>query len=174
MEQQLRRARAAGQIDLDTFDTFNTKLQEQRQRLGGTTEAMRAASISAGQYQQAMRQLPMQITDITTSLASGMPVWLVAVQQGGQIRDSFGGWADAGRALVSTINPLTLAIASITAVIGATVIAAVQGAAETYEYEKAIALTGKLCGRDCRSAGGYGAPDRRYFRYSASGRGCTR
>lgn len=146
MEQQLRRARSSGQIDLDTFDTYNAKLQEQRQRLGGTTEAMRVAGITAGQYQQAMRQLPMQITDITTSLATGMPVWLVAVQQGGQIRDSFGGWANAGRALVSTINPLTLAIASVTAAIGATVIAAVQGAAETYEYEKAIALTGNSAG----------------------------
>ncbi|HEJ6187089.1 TPA: phage tail length tape measure family protein [Pseudomonas aeruginosa] len=146
MEQQLRRARASGQIDLETFDDFNAKLQTQRQLLGGTTDQMRVAGITAGQYQQAMRQLPMQITDITTSLASGMPVWLVAVQQGGQIRDSFGGWANAGRALVSTINPLTLAIASVTAAIGATVIAAVQGAAETYEYEKAIALTGNSAG----------------------------
>jgi len=146
MEQQLRRARASGQIDLDTFDTYNAKLQEQRQRLGGTTDAMRLAGITAGQYQQAMRQLPMQITDITTSLASGMPVWMVAVQQGGQIKDSFGGWANAGRALVSAINPLTLAIASVTAAIGATVIAAVQGSAETYEYEKAIAMTGNSAG----------------------------
>ncbi|MBL0952770.1 MAG: phage tail length tape measure family protein, partial [Pseudomonas sp.] len=146
MEQKLRRARASGQIDLDTFDEFNAKLQQQRQILGGTTDQMRAAGISAGQYQQAMRQLPMQITDITTSLASGMPIWLVAVQQGGQIKDSFGGWANAGRALVSAINPLTLAIASVTAAIGATVIASMQGAAETYEYEKAIALTGNSAG----------------------------
>ncbi|WP_213664310.1 phage tail length tape measure family protein [Stutzerimonas stutzeri] len=146
MEQQLRRARASGQIDLDTFDEFNTKLQEQRQRLGGTTDAMRVAGITAGQYQQAMRQLPMQITDITTSLASGMPVWMVAVQQGGQIKDSFGGWANAGRALVSSISPLTLAIAGITAAIGATVVATVQGSAETYEYEKALTLTGNSAG----------------------------
>lgn len=146
MEQKLRRARASGQLDLDTFDEFNAKLQQQRQILGGTTDQLRAAGISAGQYQQAMRQLPMQITDITTSLASGMPIWLVAVQQGGQIKDSFGGWANAGRALVSAINPLTLAIAGVTAAIGATVIAAVQGAAETYEYEKAITLTGNSAG----------------------------
>ncbi|MHA1052204.1 phage tail length tape measure family protein [Enterobacter ludwigii] len=33
----------------------------------------------------------MQITDIVTSLASGMPVYMVAIQQGGQLRDSFGG-----------------------------------------------------------------------------------
>ncbi|EPO8089433.1 phage tail length tape measure family protein [Pseudomonas aeruginosa] len=146
MEQQLRRARASGQIDLDTFDTYNAKLQEQRQRLTGTTEAMRVASISAGQYQQAMRQLPMQITDITTSLASGMPVWLVAVQQGGQIRDSFGGWANAGRALVSTINPLTLAIASVTAAIGATALAFHQGSQEAVNFREQIILTGNAAG----------------------------
>lgn len=146
MEQQLRRARSSGQIDLDTYDTFNAKLQEQRIRVGGASDAMRVASISAGQYQQAMRQLPMQITDITTSLASGMPIWMVAVQQGGQIKDSFGGWANAGRALVSTINPLTLAIATVTVAVGATVLAFVQGSAESYEYEKAIALTGNSAG----------------------------
>ena len=146
MEQQLRSARASGRIDLDTYTDFNNKLQEQRARVTGAGEAMRAGAISAGQYQQAMRQLPMQITDITTSLASGMPIWLVAVQQGGQIKDSFGGWANAGRALVSTINPLTLAIAGITLAAGATIAAFVQGAAETYEYEKAIALTGNSAG----------------------------
>ncbi|MEM5618467.1 phage tail length tape measure family protein [Pseudomonas aeruginosa] len=35
--------------------------------------------------------MPAQITDVVTSLASGMPVWMVAIQQGGQITDSFGG-----------------------------------------------------------------------------------
>lgn len=146
MEQQLRRARSSGQIDLDTYDQFHAKLQEQRALVTGTGAAMRQGAISAGQYQQAMRQLPMQITDVTTSLASGMPIWLVAVQQGGQIKDSFGGWANAGRALVSTINPLTLAIATVTAAVGATVVAFVQGAAESFEYEKAIALTGNSAG----------------------------
>lgn len=52
---------------------------------------MAVAGISAGQYRQAMRQLPAQITDVVTSLASGMPLWMVAIQQGGQIKDSFGG-----------------------------------------------------------------------------------
>jgi len=146
MEQQLRRARSSGQIDLDTFDTYNAKLQEQRQRLGGTTDAMRVAGITAGQYQQAMRQLPMQITDITTSLASGMPVWMVAVQQGGQIKDSFGGWANAGRALISTLNPLTVAIAAATAAIGATALATYQGSQESIRFREQLILTGNAAG----------------------------
>lgn len=146
MEQKLRSARSSGRIDLDTYTEFNNKLQEQRKRLGGTSDAMHIGAISAGQYEQAMRQLPAQITDITTSLASGQPIWLVATQQGGQIIDSFGGWAEAGRALISSINPLTLAIASITAVVGGTALAFVQGAAENYEFEKAITLTGNSAG----------------------------
>lgn len=52
---------------------------------------MKYGSISAGQYAQAMKYLPMQMTDVVTSLASGMPLWMVAIQQGGQIADSFGG-----------------------------------------------------------------------------------
>lgn len=142
MEQQLRRARSSGQIDLDTFDSYNAKLQEQRQRLGGTTDAMRVASITAGQYQQAMRQLPMQITDITTSLASGMPVWMVAVQQGGQIRDSFGGWSNAGRALMGTLNPLTLAIAGVVAAVGGAALAYFEGSQEAVRFNEALILTG--------------------------------
>ncbi len=146
MEQQLRRARTSGKIDLETYDTFNAKLQEQRQRIGGTTDAMRVAGITAGQYQQAMRQLPMQITDITTSLASGMPIWLVAVQQGGQIKDSFGGWGNAGQALISTLNPLTLAIAAATAAIGATALATYRGSQESIRFREQLILTGNAAG----------------------------
>ncbi|HFQ6038597.1 phage tail tape-measure protein [Pseudomonas aeruginosa] len=90
LQARLNAARGRG-IDPDVFTTYNAKLQEQRDRLLGTSDAMAVAGISAGQYRQAMRQLPMQITDVVTSLASGMPLWMVAIQQGGQIKDSFGG-----------------------------------------------------------------------------------
>ncbi|HFX1270164.1 TPA: phage tail tape measure protein [Pseudomonas aeruginosa] len=90
LQARLNAAKGRG-IDPDVFTTYNAKLQEQRDRLLGTSDAMAVAGISAGQYRQAMRQLPAQITDIVTSLASGMPLWMVAIQQGGQIKDSFGG-----------------------------------------------------------------------------------
>lgn len=144
MESQLRGFK--GFLDKETFDTFNSKLQEQRQRLGESGEAMQSAGISAGQYKQAMRQLPAQLTDITTSLASGMPLWMVAIQQGGQIKDSFGGIGNASRALVSTLNPLTLAIAAVVAGVGALVLAWHQGSAEADEYNQALILTGNYAG----------------------------
>lgn len=60
-------------------------------RLREQDEAWKKNGISAGQYKQALRQLPAQLTDIATSLAGGMPFWMVLMQQGGQISDSFGG-----------------------------------------------------------------------------------
>ncbi|QUG75476.1 phage tail tape measure protein [Erwinia sp. E602] len=60
-------------------------------RLREQEEAWKHGAVSAGQYRQAIRQLPAQLTDIATSLAGGMPVWMVLMQQGGQISDSFGG-----------------------------------------------------------------------------------
>lgn len=70
--------------------------------------ATNAAGLSAGEYKNALRILPMQITDVVTSLASGMPVWLVAIQQGGQIKDSFGGVGNTFRVLLSYLNPVTV------------------------------------------------------------------
>lgn len=72
------------------------------------TVATNAAGLSAGEYKNALRILPMQITDVVTSLASGMPVWLVAIQQGGQIKDSFGGIGNTFKVLLSYLNPVTV------------------------------------------------------------------
>ncbi|QBI83783.1 hypothetical protein QJS23_gp46 [Pseudomonas phage vB_Pae_CF78a] len=91
LEKRLGQARNSQLIDPEGFATYSARLQEQRERLLGTSDAMKVAGLSAGQYKQAMRQLPAQITDVVTSLASGMPLWMVAIQQGGQIKDSFGG-----------------------------------------------------------------------------------
>lgn len=60
-------------------------------RLGEQERVFSKGTLSAGQYQQALRMLPAQFTDIATSIAGGMPLWMVLIQQGGQISDSFGG-----------------------------------------------------------------------------------
>ncbi len=153
MEQRLRASRRSGALDADTFNTFNGKLQAQRNALTGSNTAMKAATITAGQYQQAMRQLPAQITDITTSLVSGMPIWMVAVQQGGQIKDSFGGIGNASRALLKSINPLTLGIAAVGGAVVATGIAYYQGSREADEYNRALILTGNIAGTTADAMG---------------------
>ena len=109
-------------------------------------EANKKGAISAGQHAQAMRMLPAQMTDVVTSVASGMPIWMVAIQQGGQIKDSFGGASNAARAMLGAITPLAAGLAVGTAAIGLTAAAYYQGSAEADRYREAIVTTGNASG----------------------------
>lgn len=146
MQDQLASYRAAGVLDAAGFDQYNAKLAEQRERLVGSSEAMKLAGLSAGEYRQAMRMLPMQLTDVATSLASGMPLWMVAIQQGGQIRDSFGGIGNAARAVMGALSPLAVAISAVVAGGTALLLAFQQGQQEANAYHQALVLTGNAAG----------------------------
>ena len=97
--------------------------------------------ISAGQTAQAMRQLPAQFTDIFTSLQGGMPFFTVLVQQGGQIKDSFGGVEPAlkgvSSALLGMVNPYTVAAAAV----GLVVVAWYDAEQQAQAYTKALVLS---------------------------------
>ncbi|KAB7767629.1 phage tail tape measure protein [Xanthomonas maliensis] len=103
--------------------------------------------ISAGQTSMAMRQLPAQFTDIFTSLQGGMPWFTVLVQQGGQIKDSFGGIRPAlsgvSTALLEMVNPLTVTATAVAAV----ALAWKLGSDEATAYQRALILTGNQSGQ---------------------------
>lgn len=109
-------------------------------------QEMRRHRVEANQLTQAYRQLPTQITDVVTSLASGMPIWMVAIQQGGQIRDAFGGIIPAMRGVAAMMTPVTLAIGAVVAAAGAAAFAFVQGKAESKAFADGMALTGNTAG----------------------------
>ena len=114
----------------------NSQAAAQTQKLG----------ISAAQTANAMRQLPAQITDITTSLASGMPLWTVAIQQGGQIKDAFGGIGPAFTALSAAISPTMAAIGGVGTAAVIAALAYAQGSAEADAYTRAIIMSGNAAG----------------------------
>lgn len=116
-------------------------------RLKEQEEAWKSGAISAGQYRNAMRYLPMQMTDIVTSLASGMPVYMVAIQQGGQLRDSFGGVGNAMKAMLSMVTPARLAIGGMVGVAGLLATAWYKGSQEATEFNKQLILTGNYAGK---------------------------
>lgn len=119
--------------------------------LGRQAEAFRKSGLTAGQYKNAISQLPAQITDIGTSIAGGIPLWLIAIQQGGQIKDSFGGVANTFRFLLSYINPVTaslgvLAIAFTT--LGVSIFNSQKRLEEgTAAVQKSLGLTGDAASR---------------------------
>ncbi|WP_219631074.1 phage tail length tape measure family protein, partial [Stenotrophomonas maltophilia] len=88
-----------------------------------------------------MRQLPAQITDITTSIVSGMPIWMVAIQQGGQLKDSFGGVVPAARALAGAITPTIAVVGGLAAAVGGLVLAWKQAADEEMAFQRALIVT---------------------------------
>ncbi|WP_241169411.1 phage tail tape measure protein [Serratia marcescens] len=108
--------------------------------------AWQRGTISVGQYRMAMRQLPMQITDITTSLASGAPIWLVAIQQGGQIKDSFGGVGNALKAILSLLTPARLLLGGTAAVMGLLAYDAYDSSKRIADLNRELARTNGVSG----------------------------
>ena len=115
-------------------------------KLDKHADGMKKAGISAGQTAAAFRMLPAQITDVVTSLASGQAAWLVAIQQGGQIKDSFGGIGPAFKAIIGSISPMTLALGGAAVAVGALLLAHEQGAREAQGYARALIMTGNAAG----------------------------
>ncbi|PIT43409.1 phage tail length tape measure family protein [Snodgrassella alvi] len=122
-------------LDPKRFDPLLQKLDALDKRTKGLT-------ISYGQYQNALRMAPMQFTDIVTQLAGGQNPFLIAIQQGGQLRDSFGGFGNMFKGLASMITPTRLAIGGLVGVIGAVGAAFIQGGKESNAFRKAVILAG--------------------------------
>jgi phage-related minor tail protein len=114
--------------------------------LNGSRASFGGVTTSAAQTAAALRGVPAQFTDIVTSIQGGQAPLTVFLQQGGQLRDTFGSAGAAARGLggyvVSLMTPLNLVAA---AVIGLAV-AHHAGAAEAEAYGRSLALTNNAVG----------------------------
>lgn len=128
---------------LDSLAKTGAKVEQQTAKVA---PAMQSAAKSAKELQFATRNLPAQFTDIATSLGSGQRPLQVLLQQGGQIKDMFGGIGPAfravGAAVAGMITPFTVAAAAA----GALFLAWKQGNDEAVEFRQALALTGDAAG----------------------------
>ncbi|MFS4552609.1 phage tail length tape measure family protein [Comamonas resistens] len=108
--------------------------------------AAQRAGISVGQYKAAMRSLPAQGTDTFVGLLTGQNLFTVALQQGGQVKDMFGGMVPAakavGGAVAGLVNPFTLAAAGVALLTAAWL----SGRHEQEAYSRAIITTGNAAG----------------------------
>ena len=115
-------------------------------RIKAAEQAVGAMGISAAQTAAAMRGVPAQFTDIVTSLQGGQNPMTVLLQQGGQLKDMFGGIGPAARALggyvAGLINPFTLAAGAALGLAAAWE----AGEQESAEFRRALVLTGNFAG----------------------------
>lgn len=95
---------------------------------------------------QEMMALNYTVSDIAASLASGASPFTILLQQGGQVKDAFGGVGNLFRGLASLITPASVAIGGLALGIGGAVTAFVQGRKEASEFEKSLIVTGNAAG----------------------------
>jgi lambda family phage tail tape measure protein len=87
----LSKSKELGLLSKTDFEKYSTGIDRAREGLTKFDDGIKKTGVSSAQTQAALRQLPAQFSDIFTSLAGGQNPLLVLIQQGGQIKDSFGG-----------------------------------------------------------------------------------
>ncbi|EPG0548322.1 phage tail protein [Klebsiella pneumoniae] len=146
-QQDLAKFKSKGMVDTDTFDLYSKKIEETRNRLTGFRDDLGKTGQSAAQTAYAMRMIPAQMTDIVVGLSTGQSPFMVLMQQGGQLKDMFGGIGPAikgvGTYVMGLVNPLTLAAAAV----GFLGLAYYKGTQEQDEFYKSLVLTGNLVGK---------------------------
>ncbi|HDQ6819610.1 TPA: phage tail tape measure protein, partial [Escherichia coli O156:H25] len=98
------------------------------------------------QYKAAMRTLPAQFTDIATQLAGGQNPWLILLQQGGQVKDSFGGMIPMFRGLAGAITLPMVGVTSLAVATGALAYAWYLGDSTLSAFNKTLVLSGNQSG----------------------------
>ncbi|HDT1250554.1 TPA: phage tail length tape measure family protein, partial [Raoultella ornithinolytica] len=146
-QRQLDGARATGMLSPLAYDRLNSKLAESRDALEKTQSQLGKTSMSAKQTAWAMSMIPAQMTDIVVGLSTGQSPFMVLMQQGGQLKDMFGGIGPAikgvGGYVAGLINPFTLAAAAV----GVLGLAYYKGSQEQDEFYKSLTMTGNLAGK---------------------------
>lgn len=146
LETKLAKQKKLGALDASTFSEYQGKIDQSRANLGRFDDSLTRTGNTAKQTAAALRGVPAQFTDIAVSLQGGQAPLTVLLQQGGQLKDMFGGIAPAAKALggyvLGLINPFTLAAAAV----GALGLAYYKGSEEADAYNNALILSGNVAG----------------------------
>lgn len=130
----------------DASRTATAAAQAQARAVNSAAKANQAAGISAKQHAAAMRMLPAQMTDITVGLSTGQSPFTVLMQQGGQLKDMFGGVGPAAKAVggsvAGLVNPLTVTAAAVAVLIAGYA----KGSKESDAFNQSIVMTGNAVG----------------------------
>lgn len=157
MQEKLARYKKLGLVDAETVAEANARLKAMRDALSDTSDGLNKTGLSAKQMANNLRMLPAQITDITVGLASGQAPFTVLLQQGGQLKDMFGGIGPAAKAVggyvAGLVNPFTVAAAAV----GALGVAYYQGSEETEAMTNAIIANGNAAGTSASQLANFAA-----------------
>ncbi|EAT6751245.1 phage tail protein [Salmonella enterica] len=141
-QKQLDSAKSSGLLSPESYTKLSGTLGEMRTELEKTQAQLGKTGMSAKQTAFAMRMIPAQMTDIVVGLSTGQSPFMVLMQQGGQLKDMFGGIGPAikgvGSYVMGLINPFTLAAAAV----GVLGVVYYKGTQEQDAFNKSLILTG--------------------------------
>ncbi|EPP2806892.1 TPA: phage tail length tape measure family protein [Klebsiella aerogenes] len=116
-QQDLAKFKSKGMVDTDTFELYSKRIEETRNKLTGFRDDLKKTGQSAAQTAFAMRMIPAQMTDIVVGLSTGQSPFMVLMQQGGQLKDMFGGIIPAIKGVstyvMGLVNPYTVAAGAV-------------------------------------------------------------
>lgn len=122
LEQSLNTAYAKGKVTEEQRGKYQGVIDDLRAKTDRYKDSLGRTALTAKQLQMAQMGLPAQFTDIAVSLQGGQAPLTVFLQQGGQIKDMFGGTIPAIKgvtsAFVGMINPVTILGATVLALAG--------------------------------------------------------
>ena len=95
---------------------------------------------------QQQAALGYQTTDIITSLAGGQNPMMVLLQQGGQLRDQFGGFKPLFQGIATALTPMRLAVAGFGASVLGVGYAFYQATQEQKAFQNSLVLTNNYAG----------------------------
>lgn len=143
--EQIQREMKEGRFMNATKEQKDRLLEQARAYDAKVIAEKKSLATGALTAQQQM-QLTYQTTDLITQIASGQNALIAMLQQGGQLKDSMGGFAGMFRALGTLITPFNVAAAAAAATIGSLGFAFYKGAEESSKLRDALILTGRYAG----------------------------
>ncbi|MDP3819901.1 MAG: phage tail length tape measure family protein [Burkholderiales bacterium] len=86
------------------------------------------------------------LSDVAASLASGASPWTILLQQGGQVKDQFGGLGPLFSKVSALLTPVRVAAGLGAAALGTVAYAMFEGSKQSEAFNKSITLTGNYAG----------------------------
>ncbi|WP_412031156.1 phage tail length tape measure family protein, partial [Escherichia coli] len=125
----------------DVRETLQSRMDATRRMFAQKVSAYTGLSVQA-----VLDMLPAQFTDVATQLAGGQSPWLILLQQGGQVKDSFGGMIPMFRGLAGAITLPMVGATSLAVATGALAYAWYQGNSTLSDFNKTLVLSGNQAG----------------------------
>lgn len=143
--EQIQRQIASGKFASATDDMKQRLLAQAAAydaKVASQKKSFDATKLTMDQQQQ----LAFQTTDLVTQIASGQNALIALIQQGGQLKDTMGGFSNMFKVLAAQITPFRVAVGGTAAALGVLAVAFYQGYQESSKLRDDLILTGRYAG----------------------------